>query len=203
VFQKTLAVNDFYFGSKEWKHPMGHISFVGKLDGETLKAGAPAIAPGFTLELMAKHSLDFWLTSEDLPEPENRVEVNREGEIVLSYKPNNEEGHKRLTTKLQNLMKQQTRCPIHGHDCHVGLFARSLYLGQRIPLAGVAHQNGTIRFGRDPKTSALDPNCKAHDLDNLYVVDASFFPSSGAVNPALTIAANALRVADHLKERLR
>ena len=152
---------------------------------------------------MAEHSLDFWLTSEDLPEPENRVEVNRDGEIVLSYRPNNEEGHKRLIAKLQSLMKQQTRCPTHGHDCHVGMFARSLYLGQRIPLAGVAHQNGTIRFGKDPKTSALDANCKAHDLDNLYVVDASFFPSSGAVNPALTIIANALRVADHLKERLR
>ena len=102
----------------------------------------------------------------------------------------------------QDLMKQQTRCPEHGHNCHVGLFARSLYLGQRIPLAGVAHQNGTIRFGHDPKTSALDANCRAHEVDNLYIVDASFFPSSGAVNPALTIMANALRVADHLKDRL-
>jgi choline dehydrogenase-like flavoprotein len=77
-----------------------------------------------------------------------------------------------------------------------------LYLGQRIPLAGVAHQNGTVRFGDDPKTSALDRNCKAHELDNLYVVDASFFCSSGAVNPALTIMANALRVGDHLLERM-
>jgi choline dehydrogenase-like flavoprotein len=202
IFQKTLAVNDFYFGSKEWDYPMGHISFVGKLDRDTLKAGAPAIAPGFTLELMAQHSLDFWMTSEDLPDPENRVTLDREGNLVLSYKPNNEEGHKRLTAKLQDLMKQQTRCPEHGHNCHVGLFARSLYLGQRIPLAGVAHQNGTIRFGHDPKTSALDANCKAHEVDNLYIVDASFFPSSGAVNPALTIIANALRVGDHLKERL-
>jgi len=203
VFQKTLAVNDFYFASKEWDHPMGHISFVGKLDGITLQAGAPAIAPGFTLELMAKHSLDFWLTSEDLPDPANRVTLDREGNIVLSYKPNNEEGHKRLLKKLQSLLQNQAKCSVHGHDCHVGLFARNLFVGQRIPLAGVAHQCGTIRFGRDPKTSALDPNCKAHDLDNLYVVDASFFPSSGAVNPALTIIANALRVGDHLRERLR
>ena len=203
VFQKTLAVNDFYFGSQEWDYPMGHISFVGKLDGATLKAGAPAIAPGFTLELMATHSLDFWLTSEDLPNPNNRVTLDRQGRIVLSYQPNNEEGHKRLQKKLQSLMQQQTRCPEHGHNCHVGLFARSLFAGQRIPLAGVAHQNGTIRFGRDPRASALDANCKAHDLDNLYVVDGSFFPSSAAVNPALTIMANALRVADHLKERLQ
>ncbi|HWT03743.1 MAG TPA: GMC family oxidoreductase [Pyrinomonadaceae bacterium] len=203
VFQKTLAVNDFYFGSKEWDYPMGHISFVGKLDAATLRAGAPAIAPGFTLELMATHSLDFWLTSEDLPDPDNRVTLDRDGNIVLAYKPNNEEGHKRLTAKLKQLMQQQTKCEVHGHDCHVGLFARNLFLGQRIPLAGVAHQNGTIRMGSDPRTSALDSNCKAHDLDNLYVVDASFFPSSSAVNPALTIMANALRVGDHLKERLQ
>src|SRR6266705_416431 len=156
VFQKTLSVNDFYFSSPEWEFPMGHISFVGKLDGE----------------------------------------------IVLQYKPNNEEGHKRLIKKLESLMQQQTKCPIHGHECHEGLFARNLFLGQRIPLAGVAHQNGTIRFGNDPKTSALDRNCKAHELDNLYVVDASFFCSSGAVNPGLTIIANALRVGEHLIERM-
>jgi choline dehydrogenase-like flavoprotein len=181
---------------------MGHISFVGKLDAVTLKAGAPAIAPGWTLELMARHSLDFWLTSEDLPDPDNRVTLDREGNIVLSYQPNNEEGHQRLIQKLQEVMTQQTRCAVHGHECHVGLFARNLFVGQRIPLAGVAHQNGTIRFGVDSKTSALNANCQAHDVDNLYVVDASFFPSSGAVNPALTIMANALRVGDHLQARL-
>jgi len=202
VFQKTLAVNDFYLRSKDWDYPMGHISFVGKLDGETLKAGAPAIAPGWTLDLMGRHSLDFWLTSEDLPDPNNRVTLDRDGKIVLNYRPNNEEGHKRLIAKLESLMKRQTKCRVHGHECHEGLFSRNLFLGQRIPLAGVAHQNGTIRCGRDPKTSVLDTNCKAHDLDNLYVVDASFFPSSAAVNPGLTIMANALRVADHLRERL-
>jgi choline dehydrogenase-like flavoprotein len=203
TFQKSLAVNDFYFGSGDWQFPMGHISFVGKLDGQTLKAGAPAIAPGWTLDLMARHSLDFWLTSEDLPDSKNRVTLDRSGHIVLAYRPNNEAGHARLIETLKSLMKQQTKCAVHGHECHEGLFARSLYAGQRIPLAGVAHQNGTIRFGRDPRTSALDANCRAHEVDNLYVVDASFFPSSGAVNPALTIMANALRVGDHLLERLR
>ncbi len=201
VFQKTLAINDFYFGSKDWEYPMGHISFVGKLDQDTLRAGAPAIAPGWSLDLMAKHSLDFWLTSEDLPDPNNRVTVNGNGEIKLSYKLNNVQGHERLQAKLKQAMKQ-TNCDIHGHECHQGLFARNLFVGQQLPLAAVAHQNGTIRFGDDPKTSALDRNCKSHEVDNLYVVDASFFPSSGAVNPALTIMANALRVADHLKERL-
>jgi choline dehydrogenase-like flavoprotein len=202
TFQKTLGLNDFYFGSPDWDYPMGHISFVGKLDGVALSAGAPAIAPGFTLEMMAKHSLDFWLTSEDLPDPNNRVTLDKQGNIVLSYTPNNIEAHERLQDKLKSLMKQQSRCSVHGHECHQGLFARSLFLGQRIPLAGVAHQNGTIRFGNDPKTSALDANCKAHDVDNLYVVDGSFFCSSAAVNPALTIMANALRVGDHLLERL-
>lgn len=201
IFQKTLAINDFYFGSRDWDYPMGHISFVGKLDSDTLKAGAPAIAPGWTLDLMAKHSLDFWLTSEDLPDPNNRVTLNKRGEIMVSYEINNIEGHKRLQANLKQAMKL-TNCDVHGHECHQGLFARNLYLGQQLPLAAVAHQNGTIRFGDDPKTSALDVNCKAHDLDNLYVVDASFFPSSGAVNPALTIMANALRVGDHLLERL-
>jgi choline dehydrogenase-like flavoprotein len=193
VFQKTLALNDFYFGEPEWPHPMGHISFVGKLDADTLAAGAPPIVPGMTLDIMARHSLDFWLTSEDLPDPENRVELDREGNIVLRYRANNLAGHERLTARLRHLMRDIGMSHI---------VPRQLFVGQRIPLAGVAHQNGTIRFGTDPRTSALDRHCKAHEVDNLYVVDGSFFPSSGAVNPALTIMANALRVGDHLTERL-
>jgi choline dehydrogenase-like flavoprotein len=203
IFQKSLSLNDFYFGASGWNYPMGHISFVGKLDGETLRGGAPAIAPGWTLDLMAKHSLDFWLTSEDLPDANNRVTIDSEGGVVLSYAPNNQEGHKRLIVKLKELMQQQSKCSLHGDNCHEGLFARNLFIGQRIPLAGVAHQVGTARFGKDPRTSVLDTNCKAHDLDNLYVVDGSFFVSSGAVNPALTIMANALRVGAHLSERLK
>jgi choline dehydrogenase-like flavoprotein len=194
VFQKTLAVNDFYFGDEEFRHPMGHISFVGKLDAVALSAGAPAIVPGMTLDVMAKHSLDFWLTSEDLPDPDNRVTLDRNGGIVLSYTPNNEAGHRRLIAKLEGLLQHL--------DMHPHLVPRNLFVGNRIPLAGVAHQNGTVRFGRDPKTSALDASCRAHELDNLYVVDGSFFPSSGAVNPALTIMANALRVGDRILERL-
>jgi choline dehydrogenase-like flavoprotein len=202
VFQKTLGLNDFYFGSDDFSYPMGHISFVGKLDGIALSAGAPAIAPGFTLDLMARHSLDFWLTSEDLPDPDNRVTLDARGQIVIRYQPNNDEGHKRLIKKLESLLQQQSACPEHGHGCHVGLFSRNLFAGQRIPLAGVAHQNGTLRFGTDRSTSVLNRDCRAHDVDNLYVVDGSFFPSSGAVNPALTIMANALRVGDHLIGRL-
>ena len=197
-FQKTLAVNDFYFGSKEWDYPMGHISFVGKTDGHVLAAGAPPLVPGMTLELMAQHALDFWLTSEDLPDPNNRVTVDPDGAIRLSYTPHNHEGHERLVAKLKEVLG-----PIGCEKHLIPFFSRQIFLGQGIPLAGVAHQNGTVRFGTDPKASALDRNCKAHELDNLYVVDGSFFPSSGAVNPALTIMANALRVGDHILERLR
>src|SRR5580765_4737551 len=156
VFQKTLAVNDYYFGSEDFPYPMGHISFVGKLDGVTLSGGAPAITPGFTLDQMAKHSLDFWLTTEDLPRPENRVSLTKDGDIVLSYTPNNLEAHKRLQDKLKKLMSSQRKCDMHGGECHQGLFARNLYLAEQIPLAGVAHQNGTLRFGDDPATSVLD-----------------------------------------------
>ena len=150
--------------------------------------------PGFTLDLMARHSLDFWMTSEDLPDPENRVTLTKDGGIKLVYTSNNLEGHKRLQAKLKGMLKYI--------NCTEDLLHMNAYIGKRIPLAGVAHQNGTLRFGRDPKTSVLDIHCKAHDLDNLYVVDGSFFPSSSAVNPALTIMANALRVGDHLRSRL-
>ena len=194
VFQKTLGVNDFYFGDEDFPYPMGHISFVGKLDAIALSAGAPAFVPNMTLDVMAHHSLDFWLTSEDLPDPDNRVTLDRNGEIVLAYTPNNGDGHARLIHRLEYLLQHL--------DGHMHLVPRHLFVGNRIPLAGVAHQNGTIRFGRDPKSSALDVNCRAHDVDNLYVVDGSFFPSSGAVNPALTIMANALRVGEHLAARL-
>jgi choline dehydrogenase-like flavoprotein len=193
VFQKTLAVNDFYFGDRDFPYPMGHISFVGKFDAVTLSAGAPPVVPGMALDVIAKHSLDFWLTSEDLPHADNRVSLDREGNIMLSYTPNNLGAHTQLVARLKSLLES------------IGarhIVPRNLFVGERIPLAGVAHQNGTVRFGDDPQTSVLDRDCRAHDVDNLYVVDGSFFPSSGAVNPALTIMANALRVGDRLRERL-
>jgi choline dehydrogenase-like flavoprotein len=196
AFQKTWGLNDFYNPSEEFAFPMGHISMIGKADASVLRAGAPRIVPGMTLEIMANHTLAFWLTSEDLPDPDNRVQLDPDGGIALHYTPNNEEGHRRLVAKLKSLLKAM-RC----HDDH--LIPLNAYIPARIPLAGVAHQNGTVRFGDNPATSALDRDCKAHDLDNLYVVDGSFFPSSSAVNPALTIIANALRVGDHLTARLR
>jgi choline dehydrogenase-like flavoprotein len=194
VFQKTIGLNDFYARSDDWDYPLGHISMVGKQDLESLRAGAPPFAPGLALDFIAQHSLDFWMTSEDLPDPNNRVLVDQAGNISLHYSENNLEGHRRLAAKLKGMLEHI--------GCERHLVPHHLYLGKKIPIAGTAHQCGTVRFGRDPKTSVLDVNCKAHDLDNLYVVDASFFVSSTAVNPSLTIMANALRVGDHLLSRL-
>jgi choline dehydrogenase-like flavoprotein len=193
-FQKTLGVNDFYWGADDFDHPLGHIQMLGKTDGQMLKAGAPKLTPGFALEYVARHALDFWLTTEDLPHPENRVTLERDGRIRVSYTDRNVEPHRRLLAKLKGLLPRL--------GCRETLIPHQLIRDERIPLAGVAHQCGTVRFGDDPRTSALDVDCKAHELDNLYVVDTSFFPSSSAVNPALTAMANALRVGDRLIERL-
>jgi choline dehydrogenase-like flavoprotein len=143
---------------------------------------------------MAHHSIDFWLTSEDLPSPENRIFYDGD-RVVLDLYENNLEAHRRLRAKLSQMTSAL--------DLHPHLFDRNLYLGKNIPIGGTAHQAGTMRFGTDPATSVLDIDCKTHELDNLYVTDASFFPSIGAVNPTLTIIANALRVADRIVERMR
>ncbi len=197
-FQKTLGLNDFYFKAQDWDYPLGHIQMLGKSHGETIRAEAAdwmPWMPEMPFEAMARHAVDFWLTSEDLPDPRNRVRYDGGGRVVLELSEGNLEGHRRLKAKLQGLLE--------GLDMHHHLLPRALYLGKNIPIGGTAHQAGTVRFGRDPQSSALDLDCKAHDLDNLYVVDASFFVSIGAVNPSLTVIANALRVGDRLKARLK
>jgi choline dehydrogenase-like flavoprotein len=193
-FQKTLGINDYYWGAPDSELPLGHIQMLGKSDRNILRAGAPWFAPGVALDYMAKHAIDFWLTTEDLPHPDNRVTVDRNGDIHLAKTYYNLEPHKKLLGKLKDLLGPM--------KCHATVIPRWSVLDQQIPLAGIAHNCGTVRFGTDPAESVLDVNCKAHDLDNLYVVDTSFFPSSSAVNPALTAMANALRVGDHLIERL-
>ncbi len=195
VFQKTLSVNDFYFGAPDYEFPLGNIQMIGKSKGPMFHDDAPKFAPGFTLDQMARHAVDFWLTGEDLPLPQNRVTLNAQGQIQLHYEFTNQEPINRLRKKLQGMLEHL--------DLHPHLIPNNLYLGKHIPIAGVGHQSGTCRFGTDPKTSVLDVNCKAHELDNLYVVDTSFFPSIGAVNPSLTAMANALRVGDHLLKRLK
>jgi choline dehydrogenase-like flavoprotein len=199
LFQKTLGVNDFYFGMEGFEYPTGNIQMVGKSQAPMYKGEKPLetkLAPMFALKDIALHAVDFWLSTEDLPEPNNRVTVDKEGKVTLSYTHNNQVPQQKLYDKLKSMLGHLGMHPDH-------LVHRNAYMKNYIPVAGVAHQAGTVRFGKDPKTSVLDVNCKAHELDNLYVVDTSFFPSISAVNPALTAMANALRVGDHLLERLK
>ena len=232
-YTKTWGTNDFYFRDSDpaYPFPLGQVQPVGSFHHEMMKGDAPGFTPNFVLEGMKHYAVPWWLTTEDLPDPENRVTIHdttplsadnvqpgvsgahpsgdtgrlNESEpvtdaapkrIQLSYTPNNVESFERLKDRWVDVLKRaghaSTSLPLHA------------YFKKRIPLEGVGHQNGTCRMGRDPAQSVLDPNCKAHDLDNLYVVDASCFVSATAVNPSLTIIANALRVANHLlSERLK
>jgi choline dehydrogenase-like flavoprotein len=226
-YTKTWGTNDFYFKDSDpaYPFPLGQVQPVGSFHHEMMKGDAPPLTPGFLLEKMKQHAVPWWLTTEDLPDPNNRVTLHNTtplsvvnaqpgvggahpagdtgrtneteqvsdsgpGRIQLSYTPNNMESFNRLKDRWVDVLKQAghatTSVPLHA------------YFKKRIPLEGVGHQNGTCRMGTDPATSVLDPHCKAHDLDNLYVVDASCFVSASAVNPSLTIIANAIRVAEHL-----
>ena len=198
-FQKTLGLNDFYFGADDWEYPLGHIQMLGKTDGVQVEAdglpGLPAMAAGEAVRLDCA-ALDRFLAdlrgSAAAAEP--GLLQGRQGPSRPDARPT-----RRRTCRLREKLRQLCgRLDIHPH-----LLDRSLYLGKDIPIGGTAHQAGTLRFGRDPASSVLDLACKAHDLDNLYVTDASFFPSIGAVNPTLTIIANALRVADLIEARLK
>jgi choline dehydrogenase-like flavoprotein len=198
VFQKTLGVNDYYFASSAWEFPMGNIQMVGKSVADMYRGEKPLmtkLAPTFSLADVAEHAVDFWLSTEDLPRQENRVSVDREGKLTLNYRPSNDTARSRLFEQLRSLLGH-----LGMHEHH--LIPRWAYLENKIPVAGVAHQAGTCRFGSDPASSPLNEDCRAHEVDNLYVVDTSFFPSIAAVNPALTAMANALRVGDHLLQRL-
>ena len=195
VFQKTMAISDFYFGADDWDYPLGLIQMCAAVHADQIRAEAlPAWLewmPGLPFEAMARHSIGFWLSTEDLPRPENRIFYDGD-RVCLDLTDNNLEAHRRLRKKMEGMMDRAgARVLPHG-----------LYFSMDVPLAGTSHQAGTARFGTSPADSVLNADCRAHELDNLYVVDASFFPSIGAVNPTLTIIANALRVADHIIERL-
>jgi choline dehydrogenase-like flavoprotein len=201
VFQKTLGVNDYYLtggGHDGDEYPLGNIQMVGKSQAEMYRGEKPLetkLAPTFALNEIADHAVDFWLSTEDLPRADNRVTLADDGNVCLNYTPTNQVPAHELYEKLRSLLGHLGMHPDH-------LVHRHAYLKTSIPVAGVAHQAGTCRFGSDPATSVLDVDCRAHEVDNLYVVDSSIFPSIGAVNPALTVMANALRVGDHLVERL-
>jgi choline dehydrogenase-like flavoprotein len=232
-YTKTWGTNDFYLKDTDasYPYPLGQVQPVGSFHHEMMKGDAPPLTPGFVLESMKHHAVPWWLTTEDLPDANNRVTLHNttplsvenvqpgisgphpsgdtghtsESECVsdntpyriqLSYTPNNVQSFERLKDRWVDTLKRAghaaTSVPLHA------------YFKKRIPIEGVGHQNGTCRMGIDPLSSVLDPNCKAHDLDNLYVVDAACFVSASAVNPSLTIIANAIRIADHLlSERLR
>jgi choline dehydrogenase-like flavoprotein len=198
IFQKTLGLNDFYFAGDEFEYPLGNIQMVGKSQAPMFhgeKPGETKLAPNWSLEMVARHAVDFWLSTEDLPRSENRVTVTGNGGLTLSYTSSNDVPKKELYKKLQSILGHIGMHPDH-------LLNRHVYMKNEIPVAGCAHQAGTCRFGTDPETSVLDAECRAHEVDNLYVVDTSVFPSIGAVNPALTAMANSLRVGDHVLDRI-
>ena len=197
IFQKTIAVNDWYFGDNDFDFPIGNIQMTGKTNGAMMKGYKPkltALAPTWSMDKLAERSLDFWLQTEDLPKSDNRVTVDATGQITLSYLATNDRASSELMNRLERVLEK-----LYQQD---HLAERQIYFASDMAIAAVGHQAGTCRFGTNPEDSVLDLNCKAHDVDNLYVVDTSFFPSIGAVNPSLTAIANAIRVSEHLVERL-
>jgi choline dehydrogenase-like flavoprotein len=194
VFQKTLGLNDFYFAGEGREWPLGNIQMLGKSNAMAMKGEEPKLtmlAPHWSLDEVARHAVDFWLTTEDVPKPDNRVTADRDGRVHLTYQAINDTEATGLYHELRKLLNRIGMAEHHVLD-------KNFYMSMNVPIAGCAHQAGTCRFGADPATSVLDVNCKAHELDNLYVVDTSFFPSIGAVNPALTAMADAIRVGEHL-----
>lgn len=194
VFEKTLGLNDFYWGEPGYEFPMGNIQNTGRVNAEMMRATLKQPLPGMTFDEMAERSTNWWIMTEDLPRPENRITLDRDT-LRISYTENNRESFDRLTARWKSLLQEM--------EFVDQVVSSSAYLGDKVPISGVAHQCGTCRFGTDPKTSVLDVNCRTHDVDNLYVVDSSFYPSSAALNPTNTIIANALRVGDHLLERMQ
>lgn len=185
-FPKTLSVNDFYFGGERDSWPLGNLQMLGKIREPMLRGVLPYV-PRAILRYLADHSVDMYAMSEDLPRAESRVQVSADGQIRLAWRRTNLRPHERLVREAKRMLRKA------GFP-----FVMSRRFGDDTP----SHQCGTVRFGDDPSTAPLDAHCKAYDHENLYVVDASFFPSSAAVNPALTVAAQALRVGEHLRAKL-
>jgi choline dehydrogenase-like flavoprotein len=202
VFPRSIYLNDFYWGDKDFAYPMGHIYNTGGLLTDPIFTEAPPMLsvlakfmPGFGIKQLATRSIGWWAQTADLPDLDNRVRLIG-NKINIDYTPNNTEAHDRLIYRWIEILKGVEKS-LDGFQSGVP------HPKGEAPLAVMAHQCGTCRFGEDPQTSVLDPNCRAHDLDNLYVVDGSFFPSNASVSPALTIIANALRVGEHLIDYLR
>lgn len=186
VFQKTVALNDFYFAGPRSRYPLGNVQSQGRAYAVQAKTVVPWI-PMAVYDAWMARAVDWLAMTEDLPVMDNRVTVDSSGRLHLHYRPNNVSAHRQLVAEVKRMLKAL------GYPLVVG------YSHNR---SNTTHQCGTLVFGTDPSSSVLDPFCRAHDVDNLFVVDASFFPSSAAVNPALTIIAQALRSAEHIKATL-
>jgi choline dehydrogenase-like flavoprotein len=202
TFPKTLTVMDFYHGdpARDWPWPMGQIQLLEYMTGQTLEGQIedmipPALLPDAIMNSLAGRMVSFLAMTEDLPDPDNRVTLEPDGTIRLSYTPNNLESHKRLVRRLEEGLTGFTR---HAHT----LWEPHFQIDELLPLYGTAHQCGTARCGTDPATSVVDGDYKAHEIENLYLADSAVFCSSAAVNPTLTIVAGAMRLADHLARRL-
>lgn len=185
-WQKTLGLNDWYLPSRGHEFPLGNVQMLGKLRGAMAKGVRPW-APIFLLDIVTDRTVDLYLTTEDLPDPDNRVRVV-DGKIFIDWKPNNLEPHRELVREVSRAVRKA------GYP---------IILTERMKIATNSHQCGTAVAGDDPAKSVVDRNCRSHDVDNLWVIDGSFFPSSAALNPALTIAANALRVAPQIADATR
>jgi choline dehydrogenase-like flavoprotein len=181
VYQKTLTVDDFYLGDGRGGPPLGNIQLLGRVSGAILKAELKSI-PEFVLNWVSRHSVDWLAMSEDLPNPDSRVTLDGAG-LRLDWRRSNWTSHLALVARLKERLRAA------GYPVVL-----SRAFDRRTP----SHQCGTVRIGLNPANSPLDPFCRAWDHPNLFVVDASFLPTSAAVNPSLTIAAQALRVADHI-----
>jgi choline dehydrogenase-like flavoprotein len=190
VFQKSLGIADFYHRADDSELPLGEIQLMGRNDPDTILWLAQDLFPGAAYEELKQRTLDFWLTAEDLPSPDNRVTLSKDGSIQVNYQRTNYTAYEKLKTKLKEIFERIGRIDPEYKDIE--------WRGYDLDVSGMSHQNGTLRMGIDPASSVVDTNCRAHEVNNLYVADASFFPSCGAFNPALTIAANALRVGDHI-----
>jgi len=186
-FQKSMAINDYYLANNHRPYPLGNVQGLGKLQGGMLTANMKII-PEWMMSLFAKRSVDWWIMSEDLPDRNNRVRLDSDGTIRIDYTPNNLTSHGELVKEWGRVMRS---------------IGYPLIITQRMDLTVSMHQCGTAVFGQDPATSVLDPFCKVWDVDNLYVVDASFLPSSTGFNPSLTIVAQAIRVAEHILGQVR
>ena len=185
TFQKTLSINDFYWGGNDFRWPMGNIQMLGKLQAGMLTAEVP-LMPKFVMNEVARRSVDLLAMSEDLPDPENRVMADGKG-VKLIWRLNNRVPNDQLAKRVARRMRRA------GYP---------LILKKHGGIETTSHQCGTVRMGSDPQQSVLDVMCRSWDIDNLYVVDGGFFVSSAAVNPSLTIAAQALRVGSHLRTKL-